>query len=54
MNIKSIITATIALFVSTACRGGTKQEKKKKKGKSIGKKVRVLWCFSHMQETTMQ
>ena len=27
MNIKSIITATIALLVSTACSGGAKQEK---------------------------
>ena len=35
MNIKSIITATIALFVSTACSGGTKQEKVMEKGKSI-------------------
>ena len=27
MNIKSIITATLALLVSTACSGGAKQEK---------------------------
>ena len=27
MNIKSIITAAIALLISTACSGGAKQEK---------------------------
>ena len=36
MNIKSIITAAIALLVSTACSGGSKQEKvMDKDGKAI-------------------
>ena len=36
MNIKSIITAAIALLVSTACSGGAKQEKvMAKDGKAI-------------------
>ncbi|WP_203559909.1 hypothetical protein, partial [Klebsiella quasipneumoniae] len=36
MNIKSIITAAIALLVSTACSGGAKQEKvMNKDGKAI-------------------
>ncbi len=36
MNIKSIITAVIALLVSTACSGGAKQEKvMNKEGKAI-------------------
>ena len=36
MNIKSIITAAMALLVSTACSGGAKQEKvMKTEGKSI-------------------
>ena len=36
MNIKSIITAVIALLVSTACSGGAKQEKvMNKDGKAI-------------------
>ena len=36
MNIKSIITAAIALLVSTACSGGAKQEKvMNKEGKAI-------------------
>ena len=37
MNIKSIITAAVALLVSTACSGGAKQEKvMNKEGKAIG------------------
>ena len=36
MNIKSIITAAIALLISTACSGGAKQEKvMNKDGKSL-------------------
>ena len=36
MNIKSIITAVIALLVSTACSGSAKQEKvMNKEGKAI-------------------
>ena len=36
MNIKSIITAVIALLVSTACSGGAKQKKvMNKEGKAI-------------------
>ena len=36
MNIKSIITAAVALLASTACSGGAKQEKvMKTEGKSI-------------------
>ena len=36
MNFKSIITAAIALLISTACSGGAKQEKvMNKDGKSL-------------------
>ena len=42
MNIKSIITAAIALLISTACSGGAKQEKVMAKG---GKALVVF--FSH-------
>ena len=42
MNIKSIITAALALLISTACSGGAKQEKEMNKD---GKAVVVF--FSH-------
>ncbi|WP_218119055.1 hypothetical protein [Segatella bryantii] len=44
MNIKSIITATIALLVSTACSGGAKQEKVMAKD---GNKGSLPYCKCH-------
>ena len=48
MNIKSIITAAMALLVSTACSGGAKQEK------VMEAKGKALVVFSLMRETTTQ
>ena len=42
MNIKSIITAIISLLISTACSGGTKQEKVMNKDSKA-----IVVFFSH-------
>ena len=47
MNIKSIITAVIALLVSTACSGGAKQKKvMNKDGKAIVLKGKTVIPFT--------
>ena len=60
MNIKSIITAALALLISTACSGGAKQEKvMNKDGKSLvvffshaGDNYAVRWATRRLWPTT--
>ncbi len=52
MNIKSIITAALALIVSTACNGGTKQDTARAWHKLVSASCcNVVWSSYRSQPT---